>query len=774
MKVTALIFSIIIYSSVLAQQNNTSIMYDNYINSFYGVPNPSTLVDSRSKFSVYNNLNTIYTSNFYAPDYLIYSGEDMEGKLYENKKNGYLNRASEFEVLGLKIDYDLKNSFGYVYRFRNFNNQTGIPETWNENAALGYQDNTNLNKPVDFKGMSYASMRFTEHVLTYSRVIYDRGSKVLKGGVNVKFLNGLQAEYLYANSGTIVFQNQTDSWSELQNLDYSYGRDFNSAQEKYKNRGFGVDLGFTYEIRPDYEKQYYDMDGEENLIRNDINKYKWKFFGSLTDVGAINFVKDTNTYNFTLNSIPMPADPLFDVEQDFQGPSSFVNSVLLPNSNKSSKQETKFRMNLPTTLHLGADYNIHKNWYASANMSIPLNLFTDPTRVSYNFIQTITPRYEEKMFSIMAPLSIVGNGKAYVGLAARLMLWGYSVHMGSNNIMVMFGQKASATRSFYFGLAYNILYDVPKDRDLDKVSDLVDICPDDKGPWSLMGCPDTDKDGILDKDDYCVYDAGSVKTNGCPDKDGDGIIDMNDRCPDEKGLGVHLGCPDRDFDGVIDVADKCPDVPGIELNNGCPFEKAECCMDNDGDGVSNNVDKCPDVAGSVYNDGCPITQENIDKINLNDKKENKDPNHTETQITETDLTKDKDDKIINSTNEYQSVFANKDVQKSISLYFDVDQANLNKSEQARFNEFMKELKDMKNVSFIVLGHTDRDGSLDYNLILSMKRAETVKRKITDLGFKKDAIDVYYFGESKALYKESYEKEQKKLSRKVEINVIKNK
>ena len=111
------------------------------------------------------------------------------------------------------------------------------------------------------------------------------------------------------------------------------------------------------------------MDGEENLIRNDINKYKWKFFGSLTDIGAINYVKDTNTNNFALNSIPMPADPLFDVEFDFQGPSSFVNSVLLPNSTPTAKQETKFRMNLPTTLHLGADYNIHKNWYASANMS---------------------------------------------------------------------------------------------------------------------------------------------------------------------------------------------------------------------------------------------------------------------------------------------------------------------------------------------------------------------------------------------------------------------
>jgi outer membrane protein OmpA-like peptidoglycan-associated protein len=373
----------------------------------------------------------------------------------------------------------------------------------------------------------------------------------------------------------------------------------------------------------------------------------------------------------------------------------------------------------------------------------------------------------------MTPLSIVGNGKGYVGLAARLMLWGYSVHMGSNNIMAMFGQKASATRSFFLGFSYNILYDVPKDRDFDKVSDIKDICPDDKGPWSLMGCPDTDKDGIFDKDDYCVYDAGTVKTNGCPDRDSDGIIDLNDRCPDDKGLGVHLGCPDRDFDGVIDVADKCPDVPGIELNNGCPFEKAECCMDNDGDGVSNNIDKCPDVAGSVYNDGCPITQENIDKINLNDKKENKDPNHTEIQINETDLAKDPNNQVINSTNEFQSLFANKNVVKTISLYFNVDQANLDKAEQTRFNNFMKEVEGMKNVSFIVLGHTDRDGSLDYNLILSMKRAETIKRKIADLGIKKDTIEVYYFGESKALYKESYEKEQKKLSRKVEINVIKN-
>ena len=34
---------------------------------------------------------------------------------------------------------------------------------------------------------------------------------------------------------------------------------------------------------------------------------------------------------------------------------------------------------------------------------------------------------------------------------------------------------------------------------------------------------------------------------------------------------------------------------------------------------------------------------------------------------------------------------------------------------------------------MVIGNTDRDGSLDYNLILSKKRAEAVKRKLIDAG-----------------------------------------
>jgi outer membrane protein OmpA-like peptidoglycan-associated protein len=218
------------------------------------------------------------------------------------------------------------------------------------------------------------------------------------------------------------------------------------------------------------------------------------------------------------------------------------------------------------------------------------------------------------------------------------------------------------------------------------------------------------------------------------------------------------------------VADKCPDEPGIELNNGCPFENPGCCMDNDGDGVSNNVDKCPDLAGSVYNSGCPVDKNNIDKIN--DKKVELDPNHTNSQIkvlSNNDTIRN----VLTSRDQLNKVMENKTVIKELNVYFDSDQSNISTTEQEKFDKFMEDIKKQgASVTFIVVGNTDRDGSLDYNLILSKKRAETLMRKIVDAGYLEQKVTVYYYGEEKSLYKGSYSDEQKRLDRKVQIKVIK--
>jgi hypothetical protein len=92
----------------------------------------------------------------------------------------------------------------------------------------------------------------------------------------------------------------------------------------------------------------------------------------------------------------------------------------------------------------------------------------------------------------------------------------------------------------------------PPDRDLDKIPDDQDACPDEAGPPSpnpkLNGCPahDRDGDGIRDEDDACPDQPGIAypdpKANGCPDSDNDGLPDPIDQCVHEPGPPP-TGCP---------------------------------------------------------------------------------------------------------------------------------------------------------------------------------------------------------------------------------------
>lgn len=92
----------------------------------------------------------------------------------------------------------------------------------------------------------------------------------------------------------------------------------------------------------------------------------------------------------------------------------------------------------------------------------------------------------------------------------------------------------------------------PADRDLDKIPDAQDACPDEAGPQSrdakLNGCParDRDGDGIRDDDDFCADRPGipypDAKGNGCPDSDNDGLPDPIDPCVNEPGA-MPRGCP---------------------------------------------------------------------------------------------------------------------------------------------------------------------------------------------------------------------------------------
>lgn len=197
---------------------------------------------------------------------------------------------------------------------------------------------------------------------------------------------------------------------------------------------------------------------------------------------------------------------------------------------------------------------------------------------------------------------------------------------------------------------------------------------------------DRDRDGIPDRRDKCPTVFGVAMFNGCPDRDNDGVRDEEDQCPDVFGVSMFRGCPDSDADGIPDDKDACPFQPGPAKFNGCP--------DTDNDGVSDADDKCPTQAGPASNNGCPPPVVDTPKRPIIDK-----PEHDMSEPILFDLGKTKI----------------KDVSVPILM------------------EAVMELSNNENAFIIIDGHTDNTGGDRINDALSFRRANAVKKYLTDMG-----------------------------------------
>ena len=237
------------------------------------------------------------------------------------------------------------------------------------------------------------------------------------------------------------------------------------------------------------------------------------------------------------------------------------------------------------------------------------------------------------------------------------------------------------------------------DADKDGISDKKDKCPDVPGLKEFEGCPDTDGDGIPDNEDDCPEEAGPAENKGCPDTDGDGVLDKDDACPEVAGLEELNGCPDADGDGVADPDDECVDVVGPVENNGCPWP------DKDNDGVPDKDDACPDEAGENGN-ACPeVAKAVLEALNA----------------------------------------------AGVNILFPADGFKLmGKKVMAALDQVKTILEENPDGIVLVQGHASEDGSEEYNLALSQKRAEAVKAKLVELGIDESRLEVEAFGEQQPI------------------------
>lgn len=135
---------------------------------------------------------------------------------------------------------------------------------------------------------------------------------------------------------------------------------------------------------------------------------------------------------------------------------------------------------------------------------------------------------------------------------------------------------------------------------------------------------------------------------------------------------------------------------GVARYQGCPVP------DTDGDGVNDEEDKCKTVKGPVENFGCPVISEEI-KTKVNTAANN--------------------------------------------ILFISGSAKLQSSSFRGLNDVVKIMSENAEMSLVIDGHTDSDGSEESNQTLSENRAAAVKNYLVSKGINESRITSIGHGES---------------------------
>ena len=156
-------------------------------------------------------------------------------------------------------------------------------------------------------------------------------------------------------------------------------------------------------------------------------------------------------------------------------------------------------------------------------------------------------------------------------------------------------------------------------------------------------------------------------------------------------------------------------------NKGCPVLK-----DSDNDGIFDQQDLCPLQPGPIENKGCPQLKQN-------------DPTTIIKYIS--DL--------------------------AANVYFDTGKWSLKEDSKEVLNKMVQYIKEVPEIKFIVEGHTDNRDRNQFNLYLSQKRADAVRKYLLRKGVKAEQLSFVGYGETRPKYSNETP-EGRQLNRRVEV------
>jgi hypothetical protein len=420
--------------------------------------NPANVADSRYRFDI----NLFSLQMLAANDQASFSlknistgfkGDSLRNQVF-GKDAGPASGMLQTEFRGPSVMFNMgKNSFAVTTRGRMFANITDfdgklfdkISEDFNNDPSLPYNISSSQN-------MRFSVNAWSEIGISYGRVLVNRGSHFIKGGITMKYLAGagngfiaidrfngtidqdllLQDAFLRNTNGTI-----STGFGGINFSGMDAGRifDMNSS-------GIGSDIGVVYEFRPG-----------GTILKS--RAYKLKLGAALLDFGKIRYEKDarrSGSYNIDIAGNERLSFRELD-NLDIDNYNEFFESRPAYFTPATTDNQGSYSVSLPSTLQLEADYHIIKGLYVNATSQIALasnkkKAFNPHT---YSAV-TVTPRYEMKRIGVYLPVNYNSLTKMNAGACLRLG----PLFVGSASIVsALMGESKQA--DFYFGFRIGML-----------------------------------------------------------------------------------------------------------------------------------------------------------------------------------------------------------------------------------------------------------------------------------------------------------------------------
>ncbi|WP_223652007.1 DUF5723 family protein [Hymenobacter psoromatis] len=402
--------------------------------------------------------------------------------------------TAEVRLPSFMLTLGPRAAIAFSSRVRGFAQASGVSYSLAQLAryGLGQADQLGLaNQLLTDNSFHLEASAYHEFALTYARTFTPNTTHFFKGGLTLKYLVGLGGGYV-RNEG-VQFKVLDKNSIELQSRQLSYGlTDYRlygqngfTAGSLYGNqqlgRGYGADLGLTYEWRPDYEQHNYQMDGQDRPDDSQ-NKYRLRLGLALTDLGALAYNNDQHVRQGQLANTATVRLSQLDTLR-FKTLQSVENTAQrLVGLSSTSREFTTY---LPAALRFTADYQVAGHFYAGllwTQSLLPARSLGSHTAS----LLALTPRLEFSRAELALPV-VWANGYRQLQVGAMLRMG--PLVLGSDNLGGLLGLSTATGADVYFGLALALRRHRRPDKDGDGVSNRYDKCLKEKGSWATRGCP---------------------------------------------------------------------------------------------------------------------------------------------------------------------------------------------------------------------------------------------------------------------------------------------